>query len=76
LDKNVWRTQFCDKAFVVLHKSAKFAFQYEINISNPINTTMNEITNEIERPQRWGALAAGCGDAPKYLTGLKSNSGH
>ena len=34
---------------------------------------MDIITNEIERPQRWGALAAGCGDAPKYLTELKNN---
>ena len=34
---------------------------------------MNEITNEIERSQRWGALAAGFGDAPKHLTELKSN---
>lgn len=34
---------------------------------------MNEITNEIERPQRWGALAAGFGDAPKHLTELKNN---
>lgn len=30
-------------------------------------------TNEIERSQRRGALAAGFGDAPKYLTELKSN---
>ena len=29
--------------------------------------------NEIERSQRWGALTAGCGDAPKHLTELKSN---
>ena len=34
---------------------------------------MTEITNEIERSQRWGALTAGCGDAPKHLTELKSN---
>ena len=34
---------------------------------------MDNNTNEIERPQRWGALAAGCGDAPKYLTELKNN---
>lgn len=34
---------------------------------------MNEITNEIEISQRWGALAAGFGDAPKYLTELKNN---
>ena len=29
---------------------------------------MDNITNEIERSQRWGALAAGFGDAPKHLT--------
>ena len=35
LDKNVWRTQFCDKAFVVLLKIVIFAPQYVI--SNNIN---------------------------------------
>lgn len=34
---------------------------------------MTEITNEIERSQRWGALAAGFGEAPKHLTELKNN---
>ena len=34
---------------------------------------MHYTTNEIERSQRWGALTAGCGDAPKYLTELKNN---
>ena len=29
--------------------------------------------NEIERSQRRGALTAGCGDAPKFLTELKNN---
>ena len=29
LDKSVWRTQFCDKAFVVLMKSTIFALRYE-----------------------------------------------
>ena len=34
---------------------------------------MNYRTNEIERSQRRGALTAGCGDTPKYLTELKNN---
>ena len=43
------------------------------NQYNQLIPKMDNITNEIERPQRWGALAAGCGDAPKYLTELKNN---
>ena len=34
---------------------------------------MHYTTNEIERSQRRGALTAGCGDTPKYLTELKNN---
>lgn len=34
---------------------------------------MNNITNEIERSQSEGALLAGCGAAPEYLTKLKEN---
>ena len=34
---------------------------------------MNFTTNEIERSQCWGALSAGHGGAPEYLTGLKYN---
>ena len=29
LDKNVWRTQFYEKAFVILRKSTIFALRYE-----------------------------------------------
>jgi hypothetical protein len=31
LDKNVWRTHFCDKAFVVLRKSTIFAFVLKLD---------------------------------------------
>ena len=34
---------------------------------------MNYITNEIERSQSGGALLAGCGATPEYLTKLKEN---
>ena len=34
---------------------------------------MNLFANEIERSQRVGALAAGYGDVPDYLTELKDN---
>ena len=34
---------------------------------------MHYTTNEIERSQRWGALTAGHGGAPEYLTELKNN---
>lgn len=34
---------------------------------------MDNITNEIVRSQLGGALLAGCGDAPNYLTELKEN---